>query len=112
MLLDAELRADVDASGNRLPAKVGAAVTRKIPLIVVVGRREAEQRTVAVRYRFGREAPMWLDQFVVHAAGLVLPADGVRRLGCRAAECGGGLAVGGCGGGGGVFRWGRSRAVG
>jgi threonyl-tRNA synthetase len=71
MLLDAELRADVDASGNRLPAKVRAAVTRKIPLIVVVGRREAEQRTVTVRYRSGREVPMPLDQFVAHATNLV-----------------------------------------
>jgi hypothetical protein len=132
MLLDAEL-----------PAKVRAAVTRKIPRIVVVGRWEAEQRTVTVRCRCGREVPMPLDGFVVHATDLVwaksLDCAGhvrceagatartrdrdqgvpgcrrmvfVKRLWCRAAGCGGGLVVGGCGGCGGVLRWGRSRAGG
>lgn len=70
-LLDAELRADVDTSDGRLPAKVRAAITRKIPLIVVIGRREAEQRTVTVRYRSGQETPMSLDEFVEHAKDLV-----------------------------------------
>ncbi|MGH3687329.1 MAG: threonine--tRNA ligase [Pseudonocardiaceae bacterium] len=70
-LLDAELRADVDTSDGRLPAKVRAAITRKIPLIVVVGRREAEQRAVTVRYRSGQETPMPLDKFVEHARELV-----------------------------------------
>jgi threonyl-tRNA synthetase len=50
---------------------VRLAVTRKIPLIVVVGRREAEQRVVTVRYRSGQEVPMPLDEFVAHAKDLV-----------------------------------------
>jgi threonyl-tRNA synthetase len=70
-LLDAELRVDVDTSDGRLSAKVRAAITRKIPLIVVIGRREAEQRTVMVRYRSGQETPMSLDEFVEHAQELV-----------------------------------------
>ncbi|MDQ3762858.1 MAG: threonine--tRNA ligase [Actinomycetota bacterium] len=70
-LLEADLRADVDTSDGRLPAKVRAAVTRKIPLIIVVGRREAEQRSVTVRYRSGQEIPMPLDEFVEHAKELV-----------------------------------------
>lgn len=70
-LLGAELRADVDTSDGRLPAKVRAAITRKGPLIVVLGRREAEQRTVTVRYRSGQEIPMPLDEFVEHAKELV-----------------------------------------
>ena len=45
-------------SDGRLPAKVRAAVTRKIPLIVVIGRREVEERSVTVRDRSGQERPM------------------------------------------------------
>jgi threonyl-tRNA synthetase len=70
-LLGADLQADVDTSDGRLPAKVRAAITRKGPLIVVLGRREAEQRTVTVRYRSGQETPMPLDEFVEHAKELV-----------------------------------------
>lgn len=71
ILLDADLRVDVDHSDGRLPAKVRAAVTRKIPLILVVGRREAEQNTVSVRYRSGEERSMTIDSFVDHALDLI-----------------------------------------
>lgn len=71
ILFDAGLRADVDASDARLAAKVRSAVTRKIPLILVVGRREAEQQSVSVRYRSGKEESMTVDAFVDHALTLV-----------------------------------------
>lgn len=71
VVVDSGLRADVDASDGRLNAKVRAAVIRKIPLIVVVGRREAEQRAVTVRYRSGQESQLPLGQFVEHARELV-----------------------------------------
>jgi threonyl-tRNA synthetase len=71
VLRAAGLRADIDTSDGRLPAKVRAAVTRKIPLIVVIGRREADQRAVTVRYRSGQETPMALKEFVQHATELV-----------------------------------------
>jgi threonyl-tRNA synthetase len=67
----AGLRADVDDGDGRLNAKIRAAVTRKIPLIVVVGRREAEKRSVTVRYRSAEEMLMSLDDFVTHAVELV-----------------------------------------
>jgi threonyl-tRNA synthetase len=70
-LFDAGLRVDVDASDARLNAKVRTAVTRKIPLILVVGRREAEQQGVTVRYRSGEEKPLSLDAFTEHALELV-----------------------------------------
>jgi threonyl-tRNA synthetase len=70
-LRDAGLRADVDDGAGRLNAKVRAAATRKIPLIVVVGRREAEQRAVTVRDRAGVETAMSLADFVAHATELV-----------------------------------------
>ncbi|WP_221495093.1 threonine--tRNA ligase [Streptomyces netropsis] len=71
LLLDADVRADVDAGDGRLNAKIRTAVTRKIPLIVVVGRREAEERSVTVRDRSGKETPMPLDAFVGHVTELI-----------------------------------------
>jgi threonyl-tRNA synthetase len=70
-LLDADVRGDIDASDNRLNARVRAAVARKIPLIVVVGRREADEGTVTVRYRDGREVPMPLAEFVRQVRELI-----------------------------------------
>lgn len=70
-LFDAGLRVDVDGSDARLNAKIRTAVTRKIPLILVVGRREAEQHTVSVRYRSGEEAAMSVNDFTEHALDLV-----------------------------------------
>ena len=71
VLFGAGFRADVDLSDGRLPAKVRTAVGRKIPLIVVVGRREAESRGVTVRYRSTEEVGMSLDAFVEHVGELV-----------------------------------------
>ena len=68
---DAGLRVDVDASDARMTAKIRLAVTRKIPLILVVGRREAETQSVTVRYRSGEEVPMTVDAFIERASGLV-----------------------------------------
>jgi threonyl-tRNA synthetase len=70
-LLDADLRSAVDASDARLAAKVRTAVTRKVPLILVVGRREAEDGSVTVRARSGDETTMSLDDFVAYARDLV-----------------------------------------
>jgi threonyl-tRNA synthetase len=71
LLVERGFRADVDAGDGRLNARIRTAVTRKIPLIVVVGRREAGQRSVSVRDRSGEEVPMALDAFVEHVAELV-----------------------------------------
>jgi threonyl-tRNA synthetase len=70
-LFEAGLRVDVDASDARLNAKVRLATTRKIPLILVVGRREAEEHSVSVRYRSGEETSMSVDAFADHALELV-----------------------------------------
>ncbi|MGQ4330333.1 threonine--tRNA ligase [Streptomyces hayashii] len=71
LLLDADVRADVDAGDSRLNAKIRTAITRKVPLIVVVGRREAEERAVTVRDRSGQETLMPLDAFVDHTTELI-----------------------------------------
>jgi threonyl-tRNA synthetase len=70
-LFEAGLRVDVDTSDGRLPGKVRAAVTRKIPLILVVGRREVEEQSVTVRDRSGTETQMPVDEFLTHALELV-----------------------------------------
>ncbi len=71
MLFDAGFRVEVDESDGRLSGRVRAAATRKIPLIVVVGRREVESRSVTVRYRSGAEQSMTLDEFVSTTRQLV-----------------------------------------
>jgi threonyl-tRNA synthetase len=71
LLVGEGFRSDLDAGDGRLAAKVRSAVTRKVPLIVVVGRREAQQRSVTVRDRSGRETPMALDAFIEHVRELV-----------------------------------------
>jgi threonyl-tRNA synthetase len=75
LLFDANIRADVDEGDGRLNAKVRAAVSRKIPLIVVVGRREAEGRSVTVRYRSGDERSMPLDDFLAHVQEMIATKD-------------------------------------
>jgi threonyl-tRNA synthetase len=71
VLTDDDMRAEVDTSDNRLNAKIRAAVIRKIPLIVVLGRREMDDGSVSVRYRSGKEERMPLAAFVTHARELI-----------------------------------------
>jgi threonyl-tRNA synthetase len=51
----AGLRADVDARGERMNAKIRDAQLQKIPYMLVVGDREAEAQAVAVRTRSGED---------------------------------------------------------
>jgi len=51
----AGLRVDTDFSGERMQRKIREAQTRKIPYMLVIGDREAESGTVAVRLRSGRD---------------------------------------------------------
>jgi threonyl-tRNA synthetase len=59
------LRVDLDLSNERMQRKIREAQTKKIPYMLVVGDREAEQRTVAVRLRSGKDlGAISLDQFI------------------------------------------------
>jgi threonyl-tRNA synthetase len=49
------LRVDVDASNERMQKKIRNAQTEKVPYMLVVGEREAEAGTVAVRHRSGKD---------------------------------------------------------
>ena len=54
-LVAAGLRADVDASGERMQAKIRDAQMQKIPYMLVVGDREADAGTVNLRLRTGEK---------------------------------------------------------
>ncbi|MEW6168819.1 MAG: threonine--tRNA ligase [Pseudomonadota bacterium] len=51
LLRDAGLRAEADLRNEKINYKIREHATHKIPVIVVVGRKEAEARTVTLRFR-------------------------------------------------------------
>jgi threonyl-tRNA synthetase len=63
-LADAGLRVALDDGADTLPRKIVEARTRGIPLIAVIGKREARERTVALRYRDGRQEVLAMDAAV------------------------------------------------
>lgn len=59
------LRAAVDASRDRMQAKIRNAQLQKVPYMLVVGKREVEQDAVAVRLRSGEDlGAMSIDAFI------------------------------------------------
>jgi threonyl-tRNA synthetase len=50
-LKDKGLRAELDDSPEKVGAKIRRATMQKVPYMAVIGPREAEARTVAVRHR-------------------------------------------------------------
>lgn len=54
-LKDAGLRANVDESSGRMQAKIRNAQLQKVPYMLVIGKREAEADSVAVRLRSGED---------------------------------------------------------
>ncbi len=72
----AGLSVTVDLGRDKINAKVRLHSVAHVPVIAVVGRKEAEQRTVAVR-RLGGEAQEFvgLDELVARLAAEALPPD-------------------------------------
>lgn len=72
----AGLRVELDLRNEKVGYKVREHSLAKIPVIAVVGKKEAEQRAVALR-RFGGDAqtPMPLDQALAALAEEALPPD-------------------------------------
>jgi len=54
-LRDAGLRAEVDEGRDRMQAKIRNAQLKKIPFMLVIGKREAESGSVAIRLRTGED---------------------------------------------------------
>lgn len=64
-LLDASLRSEVDLGSDRVGYKIRSASLQKVPYVLVVGEREAESQTVAVRSRErGELGSMSLEAFL------------------------------------------------
>ncbi|HEV2108675.1 MAG TPA: threonine--tRNA ligase, partial [Thermomicrobiales bacterium] len=64
-LLAEGIRVEVDDSSNRMQAKIRAAQLQKVPYMLVVGKREMEAGTVAVRPRSGEDlGAMRVDAFL------------------------------------------------
>jgi len=71
-----DLRVQVDARGERMQAKIRDAQLQKVPYMLVVGDREAQNGTVAVRTRSGQNlGPMPLPE----AVDLIVQAVAHRR---------------------------------
>jgi threonyl-tRNA synthetase len=69
-LADAGLRAEIDDRSERMQAKVRDAQEQKIPVMVVVGDRDAEAGAVSPRLRTGESSQgVPLDEFVADVAG-------------------------------------------
>jgi threonyl-tRNA synthetase len=63
-----DLRVTAELGDERLNAKIRACQTRKIPYMLVVGQREADEGTVSIRLRDGRQLqPMKVDEFAMYA---------------------------------------------
>jgi len=71
-LKEAGLRAEVDAGSDRMNAKIRNAQLQKIPYMLVIGDREAEDGTVNVRLRSGEQrGTMPVEEFVAYAQDVV-----------------------------------------
>jgi threonyl-tRNA synthetase len=71
-LRPAGMRIEVDDSGNRMNAKIRNAQLQKVPYMLVVGDREAEEGAVAVRTRNNEDrGDMSLADFKAHAVALI-----------------------------------------
>ena len=75
-LTAAGIRAQIDVRAEKINAKIRDHSLQKVPLILVVGRKEAEEKTVALR-RLGGEAQemMGLQEAVTKLATESLPPD-------------------------------------
>jgi threonyl-tRNA synthetase len=59
------IRAKVDASSNRMGAKIRDAQMQKVPYMLVIGDREVEAETVAVRLRSEKRlGAIPVDEFI------------------------------------------------
>jgi len=56
ILLNADIRVEIDARNEKLGLKIREGTLRKIPYLVVLGKKEVETRTISVRGRDGSES--------------------------------------------------------
>ena len=67
LLDDAGLRVELDDSSNTIGYKIRNAQTQKIPYMLIIGAKEIETGTVAVRNRAGETVTKTIDAFLSDA---------------------------------------------
>ena len=71
-LVEAGIRAELDSRSVKVNLKIRDAQLQKIPYMLIIGAREAEAGTVAVRHRKkGDQGAKPLDDFLAEAASLI-----------------------------------------
>jgi threonyl-tRNA synthetase len=85
-LTDAGIRAELDVRNEKINYKVREHSTQKVPVMLVVGKREAEEGTVSVR-RLGSEGQKVMPAMdaIVELMGEVVPPDIKRKSAALAA---------------------------
>ena len=62
------MRVTAELNDDRLNAKIRNCQTRKIPYMLVVGQKEADEGTVSIRLRNGKQLdPMKIEDFASYA---------------------------------------------
>jgi threonyl-tRNA synthetase len=67
----ARLRVEVDQSNEKLGAKIRNAQMKKVPYMLVVGEKEAQSGSVAVRRRNGEQSTVTIEEFIKQAKELI-----------------------------------------
>jgi threonyl-tRNA synthetase len=71
-----DLRVSAELSDDRLNAKIRDCQNRKIPYMLVVGEREANEGTVSIRLRDGRQmSAMKIDEFSFYVLKKIMSRD-------------------------------------
>src|SRR5687768_3013347 len=68
----AGVRVEVDASNEKLGAKIRNAQLRKIPFMLIVGEKEASSGTVSLRKRGGDQAEISIEELIGLSKGLIV----------------------------------------
>jgi threonyl-tRNA synthetase len=81
-LREGSLRAELDDRSEKLGYKIRDAQLQKIPYMLVVGEREAQDRTVSLRKRNGEEIKaLALDRFLAEVAAEIRTRAATSRIG-------------------------------
>lgn len=84
-LAAADLRVEVNASRDRMQAKIRAAQLQKVPYMLIIGNKEMEQAAVAVRTRTGEDlGAMPIDAFLERALARSTSDASLQWAVCRA----------------------------
>jgi threonyl-tRNA synthetase len=70
-LKGAKLRVEVDRSNEKLGAKIRNAQMKKVPFMLVVGEKEAQSGSVAVRRRNGEQSTVTIEEFIKQTKDLI-----------------------------------------